>query len=173
MGFLFLLFIVLPLFDVVLLARVGRAVGVLPTVALVIVVGAIGVGLAKSQGRRVLRAWQEALSAGRVPEGGVLDGVLALAGAALLITPGVISDVLGLLLLIPLTRAPIARLLSAYLKHQLARGSVRVYGMGGMPRVDARGPTRVKAPVQSDTEIGRAHFRPGEVIDTQGEEIEK
>lgn len=162
MGVLFLLFIALPLLDVVLLTRVGRAVGVLPTVALVIVMGALGVALARSQGRRIVRGFQEALAAGRVPEGGVLDGVLALAGAVLLITPGVISDVLGLFLLVPFTRAPIARLLSSYLKHQLATGGVRVHGLGGTP-----------APERPETEVGRAHFRPGDVIDTQGEEIEK
>jgi UPF0716 protein FxsA len=173
MGILFLLFIVLPLLDVVLLTRVGRAVGVLPTLALVIVVGALGIALARSQGRRILRGFQEALSAGRVPEGGVLDGVLALAGAVLLITPGVISDLLGLLLLVPLTRAPIARLLSAYLKHQLAQGSVRVYGAGTMPGVEAHGAAREQIPEQHETKVGRAHFRPGEVIDTQGEEIDE
>lgn len=173
MAILFLLFIALPLLDVILLTRLGRAVGVLPTLALVIVVGALGVALARSQGRRILRGFQEALSAGRVPEGGVLDGVLALAGAVLLITPGVLSDVLGLLLLVPFTRAPLARLLSMYLKQQLAQGSVRVYGAGTMPPVEARRSTRERMPAQRETEVGRAHFEPGDVIDTQGEEIDE
>ncbi len=161
MGFLFLLFIVLPLLDLVLLVRLAPALGIARTVALLVVMGALGISLARKQGQLVVQRFQQALASGRVPEGGILDGVLALVGAVFLITPGVITDVLGLLLCIPVLRALVARLMGAYLKRQITRGNVRVYGLGT---------TRDE---HHETEVGRANFRPGEVIDTQGEEVER
>jgi UPF0716 protein FxsA len=159
MGVLVSLFIVLPLLELVLLVRLGRVVGFGTTVALVIAMGLLGVMVARSQGRRVFRSWQEALTSGRVPEEGIIGGMLALLGAVLLITPGVLTDLLGLALLIPVVRAPVAKLVSAHLKRQLAQGNLRVYGMGSAPR-------------RPDTEVGRARYRSGDVIDTQGEEVD-
>lgn len=161
MGVLVSLFIVLPLLELVLLVRVGRVVGFGPTLGFVLAMGVLGAALARSQGRRVLQQWQEAIAAGRVPEEGIVGGVLALFGAVLLITPGILSDFLGLALLIPVVRAPVAKLVSAYLRQQLARGNLRVYGMGGG-----------KPAAHRETEVGRVRYRPGEVIDTQGEEID-
>lgn len=161
MGILFLLFIVLPLLDLVLLVRLAPALGIAGTVALVFMMGALGVAMARRQGQLVVQRFQQALASGRVPEGGILDGVLALVGAVFLITPGVITDLLGLLLMVPFLRRPLAALVASYLKRQIARGNVRVYGLGT---------TRDE---QHETEVGRAHFRPGEVIDTQGEEVER
>jgi UPF0716 protein FxsA len=161
MGVLVSLFIVLPLVELVLLARIGRVVGFGPTVAFVIAMGVLGAAVARSQGRRVFRQWQEALSAGRVPEEGIIGGMLALFGAVLLITPGVLTDLLGLALLIPVVRAPVAKLVSGYLRRQLAQGNLRIYGMGSAPR-----------PRQPETEVGHARYRSSDVIDTQGEEID-
>jgi UPF0716 protein FxsA len=161
MGILFLLFIALPLLDLVLLVRLAPGLGIAGTVALLVVMGALGVAVARRQGQVVVQRFQQALSSGRVPEGGILDRVLALVGAVFLITPGVITDVLGLLLLLPFLRAPLAALVARYLRRQIAHGNVRIYGLGT---------TRDE---QQETEVGRAHFRPGEVIDTQGEEIER
>jgi UPF0716 protein FxsA len=161
MGILFLLFIVLPLLDLVLLVRLAPALGIVGTVALVFMMGALGVAMARRQGQVVVQRFQQALASGRVPEGGILDGVLALVGAVFLITPGVITDVLGLLLMVPFLRRALAALVASYLKRQIAHGNVRIYGLGT---------TRDE---QHETEVGRAHFRPGEVIDTQGEEVER
>jgi UPF0716 protein FxsA len=163
---LVLLFIVTPIVEVSLLIRVGRAIGFGPTVGFVVAMVFLGAALARSQGRRVLRDWQEALAQGRVPDRGIVSGVLALLGALLLITPGVLTDFLGLWLLIPWTRMPIEALLIAYLKRQLASGRLRMYGMGGQAG-GKRG-----APENAPTEVGRAVYRPGEVIDTQGEEVD-
>jgi len=161
MGFLFLLFIVLPLFDLALLLRLSPRLGIVGTVAILVVMGALGITLARRQGQRVVADFQKALAGGRVPEGGILNRLLALVGAVFLITPGVITDVLGLLLQLPFVRAPLALLLSGYLKRQIAGGNVRIYGLG-TTRDD-----------RQETEVGRANFRPGEVIDTQGEEVER
>jgi UPF0716 protein FxsA len=163
---LFLLFVVTPLVELFLLVRViGPALGLGPTLGFLVAMGFLGAVLARSQGRRVLRDWQDALAQGRVPDRGIVSGVLALLGALLLITPGVLTDFLGLWLLIPWTRLPIELMLIAYLKRKLASGGLRIYGMGAARRDAGSAPS-------APTEVGRAVYRPGEVIDTQGEEVD-
>jgi UPF0716 protein FxsA len=156
---LFVIFVVIPVLELLLLVRLGGAIGLGPTLGLLLGTALIGSALARNQSRRVLEGWRTALSQGRVPEQGIVSGMLVLVGALLLITPGVLTDVLGLLLLVPWTRRPIEALLRAYLQRQLASGQLRIQGA-------QRGP---KAP----TEVGRAVYRPGEVIDTQGEEVDE
>lgn len=132
-GKLFLLFTILPVLDLWLLLRIGGAIGFWPAVALVIGTGLLGAALARTEGFRVLRSWQTALAEGRLPEEGVLSGVLVLVGAALLVTPGVITDVVGLLLLFPPVRRLVAATLRRRLAGQVAAGRVRVMRFGGAP----------------------------------------
>jgi UPF0716 protein FxsA len=132
-GKLFLLFTILPILDLWLLLRIGGAIGFWPAVALVIGTGLAGAWLARAEGFRVLRSWQTSLAAGRAPEEGVLSGVLVLVGAALLVTPGVITDALGLALLFPPTRRIVAAALRRRLAAQVAAGHVRVMRFGGPP----------------------------------------
>lgn len=136
MGKLFLLFTLLPILDLWVLLRIGRAVGFWPALALVIATGIAGAWLARAEGFRVLRSWQSSLSAGRMPEEGVLSGVLVLVGAALLVTPGVITDVLGLALLFPPTRRLVAAALRRRFLRQVETGRVRImtFGAPGAPR---------------------------------------
>lgn len=173
MGLLSAAFVLLPLFELLLLVRIGRAFGAGNTLLLVIATGLLGLLVAKTQGRKVLRAWQEALTAGRVPERGVLDGVLVLVGALLLMIPGVITDVLGLLCLIPLTRQLIAARFERHLTERAAQGQVRMDGFGfGFPQ--RPGPSvHVRTPGRSRFG-GRAAPPPrgrDEIIDTEGEEV--
>jgi UPF0716 protein FxsA len=102
----------------------------------VLLTGFAGATLARLEGLRVLGAWRAALAAGRLPEEGVLSGVLVLVGAVLLVTPGVISDVAGLALLVPASRRLAARALRAWLARQIRSGRVRVVSAGarGDPR---------------------------------------
>lgn len=160
---LFVLFIVTPIVEIMLLVRVGKLVGIVPTVAFVVGMGLLGATLARSQGRKVIRQWQEAASLGVVPEEGVLSGILVLFGALLMILPGVISDVFGLLLMVPFVRKPVAQALGAYLARKMASGQVQMYGVPGM---------RPSMRPRQATEVGRAVYRGGDVIDTEGEEIE-
>lgn len=134
MPALFLLFTAVPLLDLWLLIRIGDAVGVGPALALVIVTGVLGAALARAEGTRVLGAWRRALEAGRMPEEGILSGVLVLAGGLLLVTPGVITDAAGFLLLIPPTRRLATRALRRWLDRKVASGSVRVVRWGGGAR---------------------------------------
>ena len=102
---LVVLFIVVPIVELYVIIQVGQGIGVLPTIALLIVVSVLGSVIMRSQGRAVWRRFNEALRAGRPPAREVIDGVLVIFGGALLLTPGFMTDILGLLLLIPPSRA--------------------------------------------------------------------
>jgi UPF0716 protein FxsA len=101
---LLLLFVLVPLIELAILIRIGTWLGFWPTIGLVIATGAIGAMLAKSQGGRVLRDIRGDLSAGRVPATRLLDGFLVLVGGIVLLTPGLLTDIAGLMLLLPFTR---------------------------------------------------------------------
>ena len=103
-ALLVLIFIVLPVAELYVIIQVGQAIGVLPTIALLLLDSVLGAALLRSQGRAAWRRFNEALSLGRVPAREVFDGAMVILGGAFLITPGFITDVIGLLLLIPPTR---------------------------------------------------------------------
>lgn len=162
MGRLFLAFVVFALTELYVLLALGRALGFWPTLALLFVTSLVGTAIARSLGARVISRWSEALAGGQMPEEGVLGGVLVLVGSALLIVPGVLSDVVGLSLLIPGTRALWARGLRAWLERRVARGDVEVVTMGG---VSMGGP---------GARAGRPGTRPvGGVIDVEGHEVSR
>src|SRR5579871_1826438 len=102
-----IVFVVAELFVIV---EVGRAIGVLDTIALLIVVSLVGIALMRRIGLGVWRRAQSRVQAGEVPGKELVDGVLVLAGGALLAVPGFISDVLGLLLFLPPVRALVRRI---------------------------------------------------------------
>lgn len=133
--YLFLAFTVVPLVELYLLIGIGRQVGALPTLGLVLVTGLVGAWLAKREGRRVIRSWRAATAQGRLPEDGILSGALVLVGGVLLVTPGVITDGVGFLLLIPVTRRFIAARLRRGLERRMQAGTLRVthFGGGGFP----------------------------------------
>jgi UPF0716 protein FxsA len=115
---LVLLFIVVPIAELFVIIQVGQAIGVWWTIALLIADSILGSVLMRSQGRAAWRRFNEAMQAARVPGREVLDGVLVIFGGALLLTPGFISDVLGLLLLLPPTRAVVRALLVRRYAHR-------------------------------------------------------
>ncbi|MGH2967612.1 MAG: FxsA family protein, partial [Solirubrobacteraceae bacterium] len=102
---LVLLFIVVPIAELAILIQIGQLIGVWWTIALLVADAILGSMLARSQGRAVWRRFNAALQSGRPPAREVLDGTLVLFGGALLLTPGFLSDLLGLFLLLPPTRA--------------------------------------------------------------------
>ena len=109
LGKLFLLFTLVPVLELYLLIAVGGAIGAPATIGLVLATGLLGAVLAKREGMRVLRAWQEAMARGQIPEEGLASSLLVLVGGVLLVTPGVLTDVVGLALLAPPTRRALAR----------------------------------------------------------------
>ena len=102
---LVLLFIVVPIAELAVIIQVGELIGVWWTIALLVADSILGAVLMRSQGRAAWRRFNEAVGVGRVPAREVLDGALVIFGGALLLTPGFITDILGLVLLIPPTRA--------------------------------------------------------------------
>lgn len=101
---LLVLFIGIPLLEIQLLLQLNDAIGWLDTLAVVIATGILGAALARAQGLRVIQAIRTELAAGRAPTPQILDGVLVFLAGVLLITPGLLTDTVGFLLLIPATR---------------------------------------------------------------------
>jgi UPF0716 protein FxsA len=99
------LFIVVPLAELYVILKVGDAIGVAPTIALLAADSLLGTVLLRTQGRAVWRRFNETLAAGRMPHREVMDGVLVIFGGAFLITPGFITDIVGFFLLLPPTRS--------------------------------------------------------------------
>lgn len=102
-------FVLVPLAELYLILKVGDAIGVVPTILLLLVDSLVGSLLLRSQGRSVWRRFNGALAEGRVPHREVFDGVAVIFGGAFLITPGFLTDVVGLALLIPPTRSLLRR----------------------------------------------------------------
>jgi UPF0716 protein FxsA len=144
LGRLFLLFTLVPLVELFLLIEIGGVVGVLPTIGLIAATGMLGAYLAKREGRRALASYQQALANGKMPEDGIISALLILVGGVLLIAPGVITDVLGLALMIPPIRRGVAKLVMRRVEARIGTGDLRVmhigpgFGPGCGPTVDAR-----------------------------------
>jgi UPF0716 protein FxsA len=119
LALLLVLFIVVPIAELAVIIQVGQAIGLLPTVALLIVDSVLGSLLMRSQGRLAWRRFNEAVGAGRPPAREVLDGALVLFGGALLLTPGFLTDILGVALLLPPTRAVIRGILARRLLRRM------------------------------------------------------
>jgi UPF0716 protein FxsA len=130
------IFIVVPLAELYVIFQVGDAIGAVWTILILAADSVLGSVLLKSQGGAVWRRFNEALSSGRMPHREVVDGVLVIFGGALLITPGFITDILGLALLIPPSRALIRRLVVARLGQRIAVGVVD--RAGSRPRPSRR-----------------------------------
>jgi len=118
MSRLFLLFLFVPLAELYLLIQVGRVIGAAATILLVILTAAAGAALARAEGLRTLAAIQESLVAGRPPTDELIEGAMILVAGLALLTPGFLTDALGLLILFSPTRRPIRRWLVAQLRRR-------------------------------------------------------
>jgi len=108
---LFALFLLVPIVELTVIITVGARIGVVETLGLMILMSALGAFLAKRQGLRTLRVIRDRLDHGQVPGKELLDGLLILIAAALMLTPGFVTDAAALLLLLPPVRAGIRRVL--------------------------------------------------------------
>ena len=104
MAKLLALFIGVPFIEMLILIKLGEVLGFPQTVLLVVVTGILGAGLARTQGFAVLMRIQDELNSGRMPAKELIDGILILAGGIVLLTPGLLTDLLGFAILIPWTR---------------------------------------------------------------------
>lgn len=133
LGRLILLFLLTPAVELALLIQVDRFIGFWPTIGLIVVTGLVGSHLARREG---LSTWQRLtarLQRGDLPGTELADGLLILVSGALLITPGILTDVFGFMGLVPLTRTPLRRLLMRWFRGKMEQGTLQVHagGFGG------------------------------------------
>jgi UPF0716 protein FxsA len=126
------LFIIIPIVELALLIQVGRWIGLWPTLALIATTGFLGAALASHEGLRAWRAFQVELHEGKVPGRPILDGLSIFVGGALLLTPGLITDVLGFsFILKPSRRWVQDRVVNRFGGRLIRQGQVFVQMPGG------------------------------------------
>jgi UPF0716 protein FxsA len=130
---LVVLFIVVPIIELYLIIKIGGLIGVLPTLALLLADALLGSLLLRHQGRGAWRRFNQAIAERRFPGREVADGLMIAVGGTLLLTPGFVTDIFGLLLLIPPTRAIARRLLRGYAERRFI-----VVGVGGSRSASSR-----------------------------------
>ncbi len=128
MAILVALFIVVPIVELYVIIQIGSLIGVVPTLALLLADALLGSLLLRHQGRGAWRRFNAALAERRFPGREVADGLLIAIGGTLLLTPGFVTDIVGLILLIPPTRAIVRRLLRGYVGRRFV-----IVGAPGMP----------------------------------------
>lgn len=147
-----LLFVGVPLVEIYLIIQLGQVVGPWWTILVLIGAGALGSYLVKREGSRAWTALQSALASGRMPATELADGALILIGGTLLLTPGFLSDLVGLFCILPVTRPIGRRVLARVLARRL---TVVTFGPGGP---GSAGPTTQQRP-------GHGGVVQGEVVD--------
>ena len=118
------LFTAVPIVELYILIKIGQLIGALPTIGIVLATGIAGAGLARQQGNRVWFEIQSQMQQGVFPADRLIDGLLLVVAGAVLITPGVITDVLGFLILIPYTRGFIRNWVKLRLQRMMDRGTI-------------------------------------------------
>ena len=124
---LLLLFVVLPAVELALLIELGSRFGTLHTLALIVITGVVGASLARGQGLAIVRQIQSEVAEGRLPAQSLVDGVIILLAAALLVTPGVLTDAFGFLCLVPAFRSRVKHVLWRRLERAVAENRVHLH----------------------------------------------
>lgn len=127
-----LLFTTVTLLELAIIIPLGQAIGLLPTVAIVLGTAVLGASLAKRQGLTIWQRIQKELSTGQLPKDSLLDGLAVLIAGAFLLTPGVLTDIAGLLLLLPPARVPLKAIAKKYGKTMLESPDVEVQTGGNI-----------------------------------------
>jgi len=158
----FVLFLVVPLVELYVLIQVGSEIGALPTILLTLFTAIFGAGLMRHQGISTLQKAQTNMAQGQVPAVEMFEGVLIFVGGVLLLVPGLITDALGFLLLLPFFRQWLAVKLILQRQTQYARHKGQVYETEWTQQQDGQITRRIK--------VVRSHQDAGDVIDGQWEE---
>jgi len=127
LGYLILLFTLVPIIELALLIKVGQYIGAMNTIMIVITTGILGAVLAKSQGIKALTNVQRDLDMGIMPANPIFDGVMILIGGVLLITPGIVTDGIGFLMLLPYTRSLIKYWIRRKIKKMMDEGKTATF----------------------------------------------
>jgi len=149
MAQLLLLFFVLPAAELMLLIEIGKRIGSVETFALIVITGIIGASMARTQGLRVLSQIREEIQTGGMPTDALVDALIILIASALLVTPGVLTDVFGFLCLVPGFRSLVKRELTRRFLKAVRENRVQMHVQG-----DVR--------FRATTRPGRAPFGPGD-----------
>lgn len=130
---LVLLFTVIPAIEIYLLFSIGAQIGGLNTLAVVILTGIIGASLAKSQGLAILGSIQSDLNKGSLPTTQLMHGLLVFGGGLLLLTPGFLTDVMGICMVFPGTRHILIVFVKGYFEKAIKSGNIKFasFGSGG------------------------------------------
>ena len=131
LGRLLLLFTVVPLVELYLLIEVGSRLGAGTTVILIALTGGVGALLARMQGFRVVLQIRERLRGGQLPADELLSGGLVVAGGLLLVTPGLLTDAVGLALLLPFVRSRVVEWVKGFIQRKIQEGSIDVVAWEG------------------------------------------
>jgi UPF0716 protein FxsA len=173
-AWLFLLFLIVPILELWVIIQVGGVIGALPTIGLLIVVSVVGAWLMKREGLGIWRRVTTELEQGTMPTSSVIDGFLVLFAGALMLTPGFLTDLVGVVLLVPPTRALVR---TGLVRRYRSRLTVGVTGFGPGAGAAAWGRSAVV-----DTDVvdvgdvtppewrgpGARGSRPGELEDPRG-----
>jgi UPF0716 protein FxsA len=127
---LFVAFVVVPLVEIYVLIQVGQVIGPWWTILLLILDSLLGSWLIKREGGRAWQALRTALQTGRMPARELADGALILVGGTLMLSPGFVTDALGILLILPFTRPVARRLLTRMVAQRLVSRDARRPGPG-------------------------------------------
>jgi len=127
MGKLLLLFIVVPVAEVIIYVKLGQSIGLWPTLLLIFGTGIAGAFLARTQGFQIIKQVRYEINQGRIPGNEVVEGLLILAGGLLLLTPGLLTDIAGFLLLLPPSRKAIRDLLKRKIRKWIENGQIYFY----------------------------------------------
>jgi UPF0716 protein FxsA len=170
-GIIALLLLIVPIVELYVIVQVAGSLGVMPTILLLVVVSVVGAILVKHEGTNIWVRAQRQLAQGQMPDNEMIEGVLVLMGGALLLTPGFITDALGLLLLFPPSRAVFRRLAKRRAKVKAQRvvggpasafryatyGTSRGRATGGFTDIEEVDLTRTDGPDSGD---GRPQLPP-------------
>ncbi|MEE8074028.1 MAG: FxsA family protein [Candidatus Binatia bacterium] len=128
---LFLLFTIVPLAELYLLIKIGSYMGAFNTILLILITGILGALLARLEGLRTLRQITLSLNQGIIPAEELVDSVLIFVAGIVLVTPGVLTDVMGLLLLLPYTRTIFKRWLRKRFDRMVSSGNMQIHFRSG------------------------------------------
>jgi UPF0716 protein FxsA len=123
---LFLIFAVIPLIELGILIKIGSHIGTLNTISLVILTAAIGAYMVRLEGIGVMSRIQQNMQDGQFPAEELINGGMVLVAGALLLTPGVFTDVIGFLMVIPVTRNVIKRVIKQYIEKKISSGDFHI-----------------------------------------------
>jgi len=124
----FLLFTIFPLIELALLIWIGTHIGVLSTIGIILVTGFFGAFIARQQGFQVWTNIQNQMNSGIFPANELIEGLLLLIAGAVLITPGIITDVLGFVILLPASRYGVREFVKKRFRRMMDSGNVRASG---------------------------------------------